>query len=159
MDANSLRFLTDTMLGKLAKYLRMLGFDTVYFPQGDRLCLIDLAVKQGRVFLTRDKTIVRTLSDLPELLCINDNSPIKQLQQVIKYFELTLNENNFFTRCLRCNQLLVKISAQEVEHRVPAYIATIQQEFFVCQKCERVYWKGTHQKRMSDMIKRITLSQ
>ena len=157
MDANDLRFLTDRMLGKLAKYLLMLGFDTVYFSQDNRLCLITLAVKQGRVVLTRDTNIVRS-SDFPELLFINDNSPIKQIQQVIKHFELKINENNFFTRCLRCNQLLIKITPQEVKHKVPPYVLTIHQEFFVCQKCKRVYWKGTHQKRMSDMIKRLILS-
>lgn len=151
MVETNFKFLVDRMLGKLAKYLLMLGIDTLYFTQNDRSQLIDLAIKQGRVLLSRDTRLMRS-HHLPDYLFIKDNSPDKQLQQVVKHFRMQLDELQLFTRCLRCNKRLKKKTPQEAKNTVPPYILTIHREFSFCPQCKRVYWRGTHQKRTEEMI-------
>jgi hypothetical protein len=146
------------MLGKLAKYLLMLGIDTLYFTQNDRSQLIDLAIKQGRVLLSRNTRLMRA-HHLPDYLFIKDDLPDRQLQQVVKHFGMQLDEPQLFTRCLRCNQRLIKKTPQEAKHTVPPYILTIHRELSFCPQCKRVYWRGTHQKRMEEMIRKLFRNQ
>jgi uncharacterized protein with PIN domain len=154
MVKRRLKFLVDRMLGKLARYLLMLGIDTLYFTQPDRSELIALAKKQGRVILTRD-TRLRDARDLPDLLFIVDDLAEAQLRQVVNHFGITMDKEQLFTRCLRCNKKLIKKTPEEVKHFVPPYILTVHQEFSSCPQCEKVYWKGTHQKRMEEMIEEL----
>jgi len=154
MTKEPLKFLADRMLGKLARYLRMLGIDTDYFTQLDYRHLIELGKKQGRVILTRD-TKVRNVRDLPEYLFIRDDLVENQFRQVVDHFALTMDQGKLFTRCLRCNLTLVRKTPEEVKPFVPPYILSIHQEFSFCPQCERVYWKGTHQKRMEETIREL----
>ena len=152
MTKQPLKFLADRMLGKLARYLLMMGIDTVYFTQPDRSQLIDLATKQGRVILSRDTNLLN-VRDVPEYLFIVDDLAETQLRQVVDHFEIKIDEDQLFTLCLQCNRKLIKKTAEEVRPFVPPYILTIHQKFSFCPQCERVYWKGSHQKRMEEMIR------
>lgn len=154
MTKEPLKFLADRMLGKLARYLLILGIDTDYFTQPDRQQLIDLAKKQGRVILTRDSK-VRNVLALPEYLFIRDDLVENQFRQVVDHFALSLDEKQLFSRCLRCNQPLVKKPPEEIKPFIPPYIFNTQQKFSLCSQCQRVYWKGTHQKRMEEMIRSL----
>ena len=147
-----MKFLADRMLGKLSRYLLMLGIDTAYFTQPDRNQLIDLASKQGRVILSRDTSLLN-VQDLPEHLFITDDLAKTQLRQVVDHFEIKIDKERFFTRCLQCNRKLIKKTPEEIQPFVPPYILTIHQEFSFCPQCERVYWKGTHQKRMEETVR------
>ncbi|MFH0811620.1 MAG: Mut7-C RNAse domain-containing protein, partial [Pseudomonadota bacterium] len=109
---------------------------------------------EGRVILSRDTKLLR-VRGLPEYLLITDDSPGKQLRQVFTHFKLELAEEQFFTRCLRCNQMLIHVSPEEVKPKVPSFVLTIHQDFFSCPQCGRVYWKGTHHLRMKEMIRRL----
>lgn len=153
-----MKFLADRMLGKLAKYLVMLGLDTRYFTHNDRTQLIALSEREGRVILSRDTKLLR-VRGLPESLLITDDCPGKQLRQVFTHFKLELAEEQFFTRCLRCNQMLIQVSPEEVKPKVPSFVLTIHQDFFSCPQCGRVYWKGTHHLRMKEMIRKILLPE
>mgnify|MGYP005639465611 CR=1 FL=1 len=154
MVGENLKFLSDRMLGKLAKYLLMLGFDTLYFTKNDPFQLIDLAVKQNRIILSRDTKLKRFLN-LPEHLFITEDLPEKQFRQVVESFKLRLDQKKLFTRCLCCNQRLLKKTPEEVKHLVPQYILTIHREFSICPQCKRVYWRGSHQKGMEEIIKKV----
>jgi len=154
MTKEPLKFLADRMLGKLARYLLTVGIDTVYFTQPDRNQLIDLATKQGRVILSRDTKLLN-VRDLPEHLFIMDDLAETQLREVVDYFEINIDEEQLFTRCLQCNRKLIKKTPEEVKPFVPPYILTIHQKFSFCPQCERVYWKGSHQKRMEEMIRQL----
>ncbi len=148
------RFVADRMLGKLADYLLMLGYDTVYFNGDDMSQLVDLAREEERVILSRNTRLER-FAHQHRFLFVNDDLPVDQLRQVVRHLGLELDEKRYFTRCLKCNQRLVKTEPEAVVHKVPPYILSTQRDFAVCPTCKRVYWKGTHQRRMEEMIKRI----
>lgn len=148
------RFLVDRMLGKLATYLVMLGYDALYLPERDRPRMQEIAREQGRCILSRDTRMPRRL-DHPSFLFVEDDQPINQLKQVVKHFGLVIDPCKYLTRCLHCNERLVKAPPEQVKSRVPAYILTVHRDFSVCPVCNRVYWKGSHRKRMEEMMRRM----
>ena len=155
MVKRPLKFLADRMLGKLTRYLLMLGIDTVYFIQTDRSELIAVAKEEGRVVLSRDTNLRDSWdsSDSRGFVFVKADAADDQLRQVIDHFEIALDKVQLFTRCLKCNRNLIKRTAEEVKPFVPPYILTTHREFSSCPQCENVYWRGTHQKRMEEMIR------
>ncbi len=146
-----MKFIVDRMLGKLAKGLRMLGHDTIYYQGDDLHKLIHMAREDGRVILTRNtKLSPRRPED--RILRVTQDNPLDQLRQLIEKGLVPLNTEKFFRRCLPCNALLNPISRQRAEGNVPDFVFHQQKEFFQCPQCKRIYWPGTHQK---DMEKRI----
>ena len=144
------RFIVDINVAKLARWLRMLGYDTILFGHGGDAHLIKIALTEGRVILTRDTRIMErgviTGGHLPALL-INDERPEHQIHQVVKHFGLKSSACPF-SRCLECNSPLSPISKTDIAGRVPAYVFRTQDEFVECPTCQRVYWKGTHWQAM-----------
>jgi uncharacterized protein with PIN domain len=152
-----MKFIVDRMLGKLAKKLRMLGYDALYYRGEDVYPLIRLGRQEGRVILTRNtKLIPRKPEDL--ILRISEDQPLLQLKEVIQKAEVKIEEGKVFSRCLLCNALLDPMSRTEVEGRVPDFILYHQKEFFRCPQCQRIYWPGSHQedmqRRMKDLFHR-----
>ena len=151
MEEHTLRFLVDHMLGKLAKYLRMLGVDTVYFTQTDVSTLIEKAYQEKRIILSRN-TKLKHIDGFPDFVFINDDQPDKQLSEVLKYFKIHISHDQLFTRCLTCNQKLIVGNHEDVKGKVPPYILGIHKEFSLCPQCKKVYWEGTHLKKMKEII-------
>jgi hypothetical protein len=139
------------MLGKLAKYLRILGFDATY-PLGD-VALSDLYDQEDpRIFLTRrrkasayERTVYITVENVREQL--------KELKELIKPF---IDPDKVLSRCINCNVLLVDVKKETIEHRVPEFVFHTYNAFKVCPRCDRVYWAGTHANHMSRLIEEIT---
>jgi hypothetical protein len=149
------RFIADVMLGKLSKWLRMLGCDTLYFRETKDDVLVACAVREKRQLLTR-KMQLRQRNDIKDyLFFISDNDPLKQLGEVIEHYKLTLMPPAAFTRCLICNQKLTEISTEHIRSRVPDYIINTQKHFSTCSSCERIFWRGTHYENMKKTLKRI----
>jgi uncharacterized protein with PIN domain len=147
---DSPRFIVDVNVGKLAKWLRMIGYDTLLFDHRDDKRLIHIAMTENRIILTRDTQMMKrrviTTGVLKAVLISSDN-PNQQIQQVIK--ELGLNPSfNPFGLCLECNQPLVKISQEDVKDRVPPYVYQTQPQYVECPNCHRIYWQGTHWQAM-----------
>jgi len=139
-----IKFIADVMLGKLSKWLRILGFDTIYYRGVENNKIVTLAVKENRQILTR-KTSLKERKDIKNLLLfIKENDPVKQLQEVIEHYNLSIKSYNVFTLCLICNQKLKEISVELVKDRIPDYIANTQKTFSICPHCKRIFWKGTH---------------
>ena len=150
---SELRFISDEMLGKLAKWLRTIGYDTIYYTGGGDSPLVLRALAEDRVILTRDShLIVRKLAR--KAIFIESDSPQEQLKQVVE--ELGLDtQSRLFTRCLVCNQKLASVKKEGVQDRVPAYTYLTQDRFYECTGCGRMYWPGTHRDNMLRVISGI----
>ncbi len=147
-----MRFLADAPLGKLAKWLRILGHDTLYFRRANRGVLIEKARSEGRVVLTRDTNLKEQLVlNHVSHLFIQSNSISDQLQRVNAVFPL-LTAARPFTRCLVCNEELQAVFKEVVEGRVAEFVYQTQKNFVECPRCQKVYWPGTHRGRMEEKV-------
>jgi len=152
-----MKFLVDRMLGKLAKKLRMLGYDTIYYRGNDANQLIQMARHEGRVILTRNTKLIPKKSE-DRIIRVKEDHPFFQLKDLIQQGHIVLHEGNFFARCLICNTLLEDISREEAEGNVPDFIFHQQREFFRCPQCQRIYWPGTHQENMQRRVEELRIS-
>jgi len=158
-STKEIKFIADAMLGKLSKWLKILGFDTLYYRNKEDDKLLELALKENRQILTR-KTILKGRKDIKhQLLFIIDNDPLKQLKEVIEHYKLTIDSHIVFTRCLICNQKLEALPADLAKDRVPEYVANTEKAFFICPHCKKIFWRGTHYKNMLNRIKETINTQ
>ena len=149
------RFIADAMLGKLSKWLRMIGFDTLYYRDSEDDMLVKLAIKENRQILTR-KTSLKNRKDIKDrLFFIIDNNPLKQLQEVNEHYHIKIQPHKLLTLCLICNQRLKEIPAELARDKVPDFVANTETTFSICPYCKRVFWKGTHYEHMVKRIKKL----
>jgi hypothetical protein len=146
------RFLADTMLGRLATWLRILGYDAEYARSEDA-ALIERARETGRILLTRDTGIPRR-RELPPYLFVRSDHVAEQLRQVIQAFHLTPTESSA-RRCPRCNVPVEPRTKAEVFGCVPEFVWSTQDAFGGCPRCGRVYWAGSHWRRMDETIRAL----
>ena len=155
MDAP--RFIADQNVGGLARCLRMLGFDTLFFDGKDDAEMVRLALDEGRVILTRDTHIMErkivTSGRLKATLLVSDR-PEEQIRQVTKSLGL---KDSFcpFTICIEDNHPLEERSKETVRDRVPPYVFKTQQRYTECPHCHRIYWRGTHWQAMSVKLEKL----
>lgn len=143
-----MKFLADNMLGSLAKWLRILGYDVAYLPDADDNELVRVARAEGRVLLTRDTALARRRG-LKSLL-VESGGLEKQVRQVLH--QLGLPAGQPFSRCPLCNTPLQEVDRETVKERVPPYVFQTQEAFSLCPRCDKVYWQGTHWDRMRERI-------
>jgi uncharacterized protein with PIN domain len=146
-----MRFIADAMLGTLAKWLRIMGYDTHFDPNLDDHQLVRLARAQDRVLLTRDRELARRRGLC--VLLITSEHLDAQVGQVLA--DLNLEPDRSFSRCPICNALLAEIDRETARSRVPAYVAQTHKMFKSCPACQRVYWRGSHWQRMDDQLARM----
>lgn len=132
------------MLGKLAKWLRMLGYDTKYITNADDDDLVRIAVREDRVLLTRDVALCERRMVRNRCVFVDWGSTSAQVKQVFKALDLTLSQDDLFTRCTICNGEIEPISKSEVEGKVPPFVYKTQSEYGYCSNCDKYYWRGTH---------------
>ncbi len=146
-------FVADSMLGKLARWLRILGYDTDYDPFAEDDALLLQAEAEDRILLTRD---VPLAGRAPEGRCvlIAHNKLDGQMAQLVQTLGLDLDRETF-TRCLICNDSIVDVPRDAIKARVPPYVFQTQTRFHRCPSCRRVYWRGTHLDRMAERLARI----
>ena len=149
-----MRFIIDNNVGKLAKWLRMMGYDTLFFNGSDDAQMVVTALNEDRVILTRDTQImvrgVVTSGRLKAIL-IESDKPDEQIQQVIETLNLDCQFKPF-ALCLECNASLEDRSVQEVKDRVPPYVYQTQSKYVECPACHRIYWRGTHWQAMTKKL-------
>lgn len=142
------RFVADAMLGRLARWLRAMGYDVVYDPALHDPELVDLAAREGRTLLTRDRGILRDFGPDAARL-VDSQAPGAQVREVVERFGLEGWRERLFTRCMVCNAPLEAASADVVEGAVPADVrAEAGGAYRHCPSCGRVYWEGSHTERM-----------
>ena len=144
-------FLADGMLGRLAKWLRILGYDTKYSAHWDDNELARIARAEGRILLTRDRELSHRRG--LQFLLIESDDPEEQLAQVVRAFVLSLGDS--FSRCPVCNTSLEDVPKQVAWGQVPSYVFKTQERFRLCSQCNRFYWRGTHWQGMQRKIKRM----
>lgn len=161
MSINALKFIVDNNVGKLAKWLRIMGYDTLFFDGINDSRMIATALAEGRVILTRDTQIMRrrviTSGQLKAIL-IKGDEPELQMRQVIDTLNLDCQFRPF-TICLECNQLLVERSKRQVKDLVPPYVFQTQNQYMECPDCHRIYWRGTHWQAMTKKLNKLTQYQ
>lgn len=145
------KFIVDCNVGKLVRWLRLMGYDARFFDGSDDSELVTIAQTEGRVILTRDTQIMKrrviTRSRLKAVL-IRSDEPERQIRQVIETLELDCRFKPF-SLCLECNQELVERGKEEVKELVPPYVFKTQDQFMQCPACQRIYWRGTHWRAMT----------
>lgn len=149
-----MKFLTDRTTGKLAKKLRALGFDVLYWGEGQIEEAARAALADERMFLTRSRRIPALGEDLLVTI-LEANSPREQVREVLQKLGLEPPEGKYFSRCLLCNEELHPVPKGEVEGRVPDFIFRGYDSFHICPRCRRVYWPGTHLEKMKKEVSRI----
>lgn len=145
------RFIADSMLGKLARWLRILGFDTLYFRGMDDRKLMERALDEGRCLLTRDTRLAAAGKDGLKTLFIESDSWREQLREVLGAFKCS--PVGFLTRCLICNSSLEKTDPEGAAGLAPEYILSTHRVFYRCPSCRKVFWPGSH---LADMKKVLT---
>jgi hypothetical protein len=141
------------MLGKLAKWLRVLGFDVVYLKKADEEEILQ-KLQEGRTLLTRNRR-ARSWQGKGRVLLVKDNDPKIQLRQVVRQLKLPKPDDAMFSRCLSCNHPLEGVRREEVREDVPEYIYQTQREFHRCSDCGKIYWPGSHADRMRQQLREI----
>ena len=144
------RFIADAMLGRLARWLRLLGYDTEYDPAVDDPELARRALRGGRILLTRDRGIPARYR-LPDAILIEADRPLAQLRQVVDALGLDWRGRTP-TRCTLCNQALVSIPREKAAGRIPPFVHAHHRTFFRCPRCRRIYWEGTHLAHMRERL-------
>jgi uncharacterized protein with PIN domain len=137
------------MVGKLARWLRVLGVDVVYSNSYDDDTIVRLAESENRVILTRDTGLIARRMQAKYLFIQSDHYK-EQVRLVLRAFDI--NEFKVFSRCLECNTPLQSADKEEVFERIPPFVYLTQDRFATCPTCHRVYWHGTH---ADSILKRI----
>jgi len=145
-----LRFLADGMLGKLTRWLRMLGHDVEYFIDMPDDQLIKTAIEEGRVLLTRDIQLYRRASiNGVKAFLIGGRTEIDKLVELAQHFGFRLDVDVNVSRCPKCNTKINPISKEEVKDKIPQLTSRLYDDFWMCPSCGQIYWQGSHWKKIS----------
>ena len=148
----AISFYADRTVGKLAKWLRILGFDTVSESDNPMPCVECNA--GSRIQLTRKKTLCK--QDLPgHWIAIESDYVIEQLHQVINALDISSDEVDVFSRCLNCNTQIEAVEKAKVRHLVPDYVWETTPHFNQCPSCQKIFWPGSHHSRITETVQAI----
>lgn len=149
------RFIADVHLGTLARYLRLLGFDTVWQRDLDDATIIDRSLDEQRIILTRDKGILKN-GRVTHGYWLRATDPEAQLDEIVRVLDLA-GSLRPYARCMECNGEVRPVPAADAAESVPPRVLEFHQEFSRCRDCRRVYWAGSHQPKLEAIIARARL--
>lgn len=149
-EKEEIKFVVDCMLGKLAKWMRILGFDVVYFKKANDDEILKLCLNERRIILTRDRKLFSIAKKERAFLVKSDNWE-KQAKEVIDNYNLW-NRISPFSRCLDCNHPLKTVDKLSVKNLVPPFPYETFEEFAICPECGKIYWPGTHFNAMHSKV-------
>jgi uncharacterized protein with PIN domain len=155
-SSREIKFVADKMLGRLVRWLRIIGQDVTYGTHLSGNGLVRAARKEERLILTRDRRIGKR-SNAPEHLLIQSDHFREQLKQVVQKFDLDVR-GKIFTRCVQCNNPLDPIAKETVKDQVPSYVFATQETFSFCRECQHIYWPATHLEKMLDELRALGLN-
>jgi len=144
------KYVLDNHLGKLAVYLRILGFDTLYDAKYNDDELAEISLNSNRILLTRDRRLLMR-SVIKWGYCVRSLEPKQQLVEVVRRYQLGTKIHPF-RRCLRCNYYLEAIEKENIIQRLEPLTRKYYNEFCICRNCNRIYWKGSHYEHMNELI-------
>jgi uncharacterized protein len=152
------RFIVDVNAGKLARWLRMMGYDTLFFDGPDDGIMVKLALAQGRTVITRDAEFMKrraVSSGRVRALLVSGDIPAAQMQTAITELDLD-KDYKPFTRCLECNAELTPRDKNDLTGSVPKRVYSMQNQYMQCPSCRRIYWRGTHWAAMKRKLDEFT---
>ena len=149
MDEN--KYIADIMLGKLAKWLRVLGYDCSYYNNIHKSDLIKKSLSDKRIILTRNTTLKN--KQVPKVIFITSNNWENQLKEVLSTSKI--NTDAIFSRCLLCNEKIEQVDKEQVKGNVPDYVFKTSKKFSYCKKCNKYYWDGTHLEEAKKIISKF----
>ena len=147
---HGLRFILDGHLGKLASYLRLLGFDTLYRNDFEDQELAEISSSEQRILLSRDRGLLKR-GQVTHGYCVRSKSSREQIIEVLKQFDL-VEKIKPFSRCARCNGLLIPVAKEDIYDRLEPKTKLFYDEFRICDRCDQVYWKGSHYARLQTLV-------
>jgi uncharacterized protein with PIN domain len=148
--AVEIRFIADNNVGKLARWLRLIGYDTILFKQKDDAQMIKMALSEDRVILTKDAQFIKrrlVTNGTLKTTHIEQDDPRLQVKEVVGTLKLDYHFKPF-SLCLECNRALVARDKEEVQNIVPDRVFQTQTQYTQCPACHRIYWPGTHWRAM-----------
>ena len=145
------RFIADAMLGRLARWLRILGFDTAYKAHISDADLVRRAARESRLILSRDRLLPQEWR-VSGIYLVEADRPLEQLREVAGHFQLGAAVR-MFTRCSRCNVLLLPATRDEARQQVPPRILNTEERLTRCPLCQRFYWSGSHVQRVLRIVR------
>jgi uncharacterized protein with PIN domain len=149
----ALKFVADVHLGGLVKNLRLFGFDALYDNASDPQTLAEISVRQGRILLTRSRELLRQ-KVITRGILVRETDPKLQLKAIFERLDLFADARPF-SRCLCCNGPVRPIPKNDIAQQLPPRVKTKHQVFTSCSSCHRIYWEGTHFKRMNHFVKEV----
>ena len=148
-------FIVDSMLGDIARWLRMLGYDTLYSRRFEDWRIIKVAEKEGRIIVTRDRALfIRARKRGLKAILVDLGKIENQIAEIAIKAGIELNFNPSRTRCPYCNTKLVRLGKAEALSLLPAKIVSAYDDFWRCPKCGRIYWQGSHWRTINEVLKR-----
>ncbi|RLI37570.1 hypothetical protein DRO55_01065 [Candidatus Bathyarchaeota archaeon] len=149
-----MRFLVDGMLGKLTRWLRMLGYDVEYHNALNDEELIAIAGREGRILLTRDLDLYQKAKNRGlNALLIKGRNEAEKLAELAKTLKIRLEIDTAISRCPKCNSKIRPIKKEEIIDRIPESTSRFYDEFWICTKCGQIYWHGSHWRRINETLK------
>lgn len=149
-----IRFIIDSHLAKLARYLRMLGFDTLHENHYEDSEITEIAVRERRIVLSRDRGLLMR-RDITHGRYVRNTEPRKQLQEIVDWLDLSSSMTPF-TRCIHCNGLLHEVNKDSIADQIKADTRQYYQQFWQCDGCRQIYWKGSHYQKMEKIISSLS---
>jgi len=148
-----MRLLLTKELGRLAKWLRILGYDAAYFKEHNSGSLIIQALREERIILTRNQHLPQSKGI--RIIFIQNERIKEQIAETMSVLNIKPQPEMMFTRCIICNEELVDIEKEKIKDKVPEYVYKTQEGFITCPKCNRIYWQGTHWGNVTKTLKEI----
>jgi uncharacterized protein with PIN domain len=147
------KFLLTQELGRLAKWLRILGLDVAYSKERSPGSVMIQALREDRIILTRNHRFPESRGI--KITVLKSETLKEQLREALEHLNISLDTKHMFTRCLICNEELVGVKKEKIKDKVPEYVYKTQDDFVTCPQCERVYWRGTHWGNVHNILKAI----
>lgn len=148
-----MKFIVDSMLGKLAKRLRLMGFDTYFDAAMDDREILKISKDEDRIIVTRDTQMANIHG--ANVLLIRSTDIHEQLKEISNLAKIKLDEKRSFSRCPECNTPVKEVGKEEVRKIVPEFVYKTLNNFSYCSKCKKAYWQGTHYEKLVKELKNI----
>ena len=152
-----IKFIVDNNVGKLAKWLRIMGYDALLVSEEDDSRMVKIALAENRVILTKDSQVMRrrlVTSGRLKAVLIKDDDIRAQLKQVVAALNLDYHFRPF-SICLECNRKLIEKNKEALQDLVPPYVFKTQEQYMECPSCHRLYWRGTHWQAMTRELDKL----
>jgi len=147
------KFIVDLMLGRLARWLRILGYDAEYIEENQKSEIIYRSLKENRILVSRNKHL-SSRTPLRRVMIKSEKINL-QIKQIIQELNLKIKEKAIFSRCSECNVPVKAVKKEGVKGKVPPYVFKTQKDFSICPKCGKIFWMGTHWKLLKKNLKKL----